>query len=81
VPKGKSVPLKPAENQNLLDFFMRRMLSTRVTKLFGLHPVRMLLFIFRGRVVAVLALAALQCNDFAHFLLSSRALTVPATTP
>jgi hypothetical protein len=70
VPKGKTIPLKPAESQNLLNFFMRRMLPARVTKLLRLHPVRMLLFILGGRIVAVLALAALQCDDFAHFLFS-----------
>jgi hypothetical protein len=42
-------------------------LPARPAKLLGLHAVGVLLLIFGGGVIAVLALTTLQCNDFAHF--------------
>jgi hypothetical protein len=49
---------------------MRRVLPARTAELFGLHAIGVLLLIFRGGVVAILAVTTLQRNDFAHFPVS-----------
>jgi hypothetical protein len=38
---------------------MRRLFAASVTKLFGFHPFRMLLFVFSGGVITIFAIAAL----------------------
>jgi hypothetical protein len=48
---------------------MRRLLAARIAELLRFHPLGMLLLVFRRRVVAVFAIAALQRNDFAHNLI------------
>jgi hypothetical protein len=45
---------------------VRRLLAARVAKLLGLQTFGMLLLIFRRRVVAIFAIAALQRDDFSH---------------
>jgi hypothetical protein len=45
---------------------MGRMLPARTAKLLGLHAFGVLLLVFGGGVIAVLALTTLQSNDFAH---------------
>jgi hypothetical protein len=45
---------------------MRRLLPARVAELLRFHPFGVLLLVLRRRVVAVLAIPALQRNDFAH---------------
>src|SRR5215470_8157459 len=57
---------KPESRKLLLHFLVRRVLPARIAKLFRLHPLGVLLFVLRRRVVAVLAFAALQRNDFSH---------------
>jgi hypothetical protein len=47
---------------------MGRLLPAGVAKLLGFQPLGMLLLVLRGRVVAVLTVPALQCNDLAHDL-------------
>jgi hypothetical protein len=42
------------------------MLPAGVAKLLGLHPVGVLFFVFRRGVIAILAITALQSNDFPH---------------
>jgi hypothetical protein len=42
------------------------MLSARIAKLFGFHPIGMLLLVLCCCVVPILAIIALQRNDFAH---------------
>jgi hypothetical protein len=46
---------------------VRRLLSARVAKLLRFHPLGMLLFVLRCRVIAVFAIPALQRDDFSHF--------------
>jgi len=48
-----------------------RVLAARVAKLFRLQSLGVFLLVFRRRVVAVLAIAALQRNGFPHFALPS----------
>ncbi len=45
---------------------MRRMFAARTAEFLGLHALRMLLLVFRGGVIAILALTTLQRYDFAH---------------
>ena len=45
---------------------MTRVLAARVAKLLRLQPVGMFLPILGGRVIPVLAIVALQRDDFAH---------------
>jgi hypothetical protein len=40
--------------------------SARIAELLGLHSVGMLLFVLCRRVIPVLAIVALQRDDFAH---------------
>ena len=48
---------------------MRGVLSARIAKLLCLYTVGMLLLVLRRRVVAMLAIAALQRDDFSHDLI------------
>ena len=43
------------------------MLAATVTKLLELQTPSGSLFVLRGRVIAFLALSALQCDNFPHF--------------
>jgi hypothetical protein len=45
---------------------VRRVLAAALAKLAELKPARGRLFVFGGRVVALFALAALQCDDLSH---------------
>jgi hypothetical protein len=45
---------------------MDRMVPTSRAEFLQLQPVLLLLLVLRRRVIAVLAIAALQSNDFAH---------------
>ena len=56
---------------------MIRMLPARIAELRHLQTPGRRLLVLRRRVVPVLALRALQCNDFAHCLLL---LSWPATS-
>jgi hypothetical protein len=47
---------------------MDRVVPTSRAEFLQLQPVLLLLLVLRRRVIAVLALAALQSNDFAHKL-------------
>jgi hypothetical protein len=53
---------------DLLHFLVRRLLAAGVAKFLGLQSVGVLLFIFCGGVIPVLAISTLQSNDFPHFL-------------
>jgi uncharacterized membrane protein len=50
----------------LFHFTVWSMLSARVAEFFGLHSIRMLLLVLCCCVVPILAIIALQRNDFAH---------------
>jgi hypothetical protein len=50
-----------------LRFLVGRVLAARTAELLGLHAFRVLFLVFGGGVIAILALTALQSNDFAHF--------------
>jgi hypothetical protein len=43
-----------------------RLLPASVAKLLRFHPLGMLFLIFRGRIIAVLTVPALQRDDLAH---------------
>jgi hypothetical protein len=43
-----------------------RVLAAGTAKLSGLHTFGVLLLVFRGGVIAILAFTTLQSNDFAH---------------
>src|SRR5262249_20767934 len=45
---------------------MRSLFPARIAELLGLHTFRMLLLVLRRGVIAILALTALQRNDFPH---------------
>jgi hypothetical protein len=67
-------------NQQLFDLFMRRMLPAAPAKLLQLDAIRSRLAILGRRVIALLALTALHCDDLSgHFnnswLLGSYLLT------
>jgi hypothetical protein len=55
--RGSSEFVKPATNS--LDLFVRGVLPARIAKFRRLEPVLMLLPVLRGRVVAILTIAAL----------------------
>jgi hypothetical protein len=55
-----------ADSIPLLHFTVRSMLSARIAELFGFHPIGMLLLVLCCCVVPILAIIALQRNDFAH---------------
>ena len=50
----------------LLRLFVVRVLAAGITELRELKPASGRLLVFRRRVIPVLALGALQCNNFAH---------------
>jgi hypothetical protein len=50
---------------------MHRVVPARRAELFQLQPVLILLLVLRRRVVAILTIAALQCDDFTHGFWSS----------
>jgi hypothetical protein len=56
-PKAKTV--LPKTSKQLLHFLVRRVFAARIAKLFRLHTIGVLLFVLRGRVVAIFAIAAL----------------------
>jgi hypothetical protein len=56
-PSGQAV--EPTPLSQLLHFLVTRVFAARVAKLLGLHPVGMLLPIFGGCVIPVLAIVAL----------------------
>jgi hypothetical protein len=47
------------------------MFPARIAKFLGFEPVLMLFPVLGGRVVAVFAIVALQCDDLAHNLFPS----------
>jgi hypothetical protein len=67
-PGGRAVPTgrEPYPPWLLFYLFVRRMVSASWAKLFQLQPVLVLPLVPRGRIVPILAIAALQGNDFAH---------------
>jgi hypothetical protein len=67
-PKFNSGPPCQPSKQKLFHFLVRRLLAARIAKLLRFQTLRVLLFVLRRGVVAVLAFAALQCNGLAHFL-------------
>ena len=62
--------LKLGNKTLLLHFLVTRVLAASVAKLLRLQPVGMFFPILGGRVIPVLAIVALQSNDFAHFFRS-----------
>jgi hypothetical protein len=64
------------QNEKLLNLFVPGVLAARIAELPCFHAFGMLLLVLRRRVVAVLAIAALQRNDFSHDLNPS--LTQPS---
>jgi hypothetical protein len=50
----------------LFNFFMRRVLAALAAELAELQPARRGFLIFGGGVIAVLAITALQRNDFSR---------------
>ena len=65
-PKFKTGLSPSPANANLLDFLVRRLPAAGVAKFLRFQPLAVLLLVFRRRVVAVLALTALQRNRLAH---------------
>jgi hypothetical protein len=51
----------------LLRFLVRLVLAAAVTELLELQTTGRRLFVLRRRVITLLALGALQCNNFPHF--------------
>jgi hypothetical protein len=66
-PKTKTVP--PTIRPELLHFLVAGMFATRIAELLRLYSLGMLLLVLRSRVVAVLAIPALQRDDFSHDLI------------
>ena len=56
-----------APDSSLLDFLMRLVSAAFAAELLHFQPFRCGLLVFRSRVVPVLALRALERNDFPHF--------------
>jgi hypothetical protein len=50
----------------LTGFLVRRMFFAEPAVLFKFHSRRVLLFVFRHRIIAPLALAAFQRDNFSH---------------
>ena len=50
----------------LLNLFMPGVLSARIAELRSLQPLGMLAAVLRRRVIPVLTIVALQCDDFSH---------------
>jgi hypothetical protein len=46
---------------------MHRVVPAGRAELLELHPVLVLLLVLGGRVVSILTVAALQCDDFTHW--------------
>ena len=61
-PASSPESLAPA----LLHFLMQGVVPARRAELLELQPVLLLLLVLRCRVIAVLTVAALQCNDLSH---------------
>jgi hypothetical protein len=59
---------------------MGRMVPTSAAKLLQLQPVLVLLLILRRGVIAVLAVTALHCDNFAHLLALSFQLSAISFT-
>jgi hypothetical protein len=53
-------------------------LAARAAEFLGLHALGVLLFVFCGGVIPVLAVTTLQSNDFPHFLNSFSLVCGPA---
>ena len=69
-PKNKTgLCRSPWKRLELLNFLVRGVLAARPAKLLGLHALGVLLFVFCRCVVAILAIATLQRNDFPHELI------------
>src|SRR4029077_17226833 len=62
----------------LLHFLVSRVFPARIAKLLGFQTLGMLLLILRRRVIPVLAITALQSNDFPHDLIPSSNLSSAA---
>ena len=59
--------LPPASfSSGLLNFLMAGVLPARIAELRGLQPLGMLAAVLRRRVIPVLTIVALQCDDFSH---------------
>src|ERR1700678_2024683 len=52
--------------ENLAGIFSSGVLSARIAELRGLQPLGMLAAVLRRRVIPVLTIVALQCDDFSH---------------
>ena len=59
-----------ARGCSLLGFLVRRVLAAGIAELAELEPARGGLLVLGRRVVAVLAIGALQCDDLAHCVCS-----------
>jgi len=59
----------------LSRFFVRRVLRAKPAEFFELDAAGVLLLILRRRIVAALAIAAFEGNDFSHFLFLNFELT------
>jgi hypothetical protein len=44
------------------------MFPARIAELLRFEPVLVLFPVLRGRVISIFAIAALQCDDFAHMV-------------
>jgi hypothetical protein len=53
-----------SRNQQLLHFFMRRMLPATLAEFFQLDTIRSRLPVLRGRIVPLFAITALHRNNF-----------------
>ena len=53
-------------DSGLLHFFVAGVLPARIAELRGLQPLGMLAAVLRRRVIPVLTIVALQCDDFSH---------------
>src|ERR1035438_8181876 len=62
----KLIPVPCSLFPVLLRFLVRLVLAAAVTELLELQAPRGRLLVLRRRVVPLLALRALQCNDFPH---------------
>ena len=61
-PKTKTV----CPGTDLLHFLVPGVLPARIAKLSRLHPLGVLLLVFRRRVIAIFAIPALQGDNFPH---------------
>ena len=59
----------------LLRFLVRLVLAATVTELLELQTAGGRLFVLRRRVIPLLALSALQCDNFPHFKISLKQLS------